>query len=382
MENRVFNNIDVIELTKKMVTFDTYVTKGKAEILNYIKGILSTETSAEINIYNEDKENPYLIAHLKSKSPEFTLMLEGHVDVVSPEGMVVEPFNPHENGDILTGRGVTDMKSGCAAMLTAFVAASKSTERKGDIYLVYTTDEEYAGAEVIEIMEKKLIPNCDFVMIAEPTDEVLCTAHKGNAWVDVEFFGKSAHASTPELGINSIYMASEFICRYKKYTDELYAKQEDEIHGKPTLNVGVINGGTEPNIVPAYTKVRLDKRYLPGDNIENFIKEIEIVTEECKKENPEFNSKINIVVDCSAVILDRNNDILKEVRTAIGEKCELGVFPGWGEGGYINKYGLPVVYFGPGDVKYAHTKDEQCSISQIIRVTEAYYNVIKKLCLK
>lgn len=126
-------------------------------------------------------------------------------------------------------------------------------------------------------------------------------------------------------------MASEFICRYKKYTDELYAKQEDEIHGKPTLNVGVINGGTEPNIVPAYTKVRLDKRYLPGDNIENFIKEIEIVTEECKKENPEFNSKINIVVDCSAVILDRNNDILKEVRTAIGEKCELGVFPGWGE---------------------------------------------------
>jgi len=73
MENRVFNNIDVIELTKKMVTFDTYVTKGKAEILNYIKGILSTETSAEINIYNEDKENPYLIAHLKSKSPEFTL---------------------------------------------------------------------------------------------------------------------------------------------------------------------------------------------------------------------------------------------------------------------------------------------------------------------
>lgn len=240
MENRVFNNIDVIELTKKMVTFDTYVTKGKAEILNYIKGILSTETSAEINIYNEDKENPYLIAHLKSKSPEFTLMLEGHVDVVSPEGMVVEPFNPHENGDILTGRGVTDMKSGCAAMLTAFVAASKSTERKGDIYLVYTTDEEYAGAEVIEIMEKKLIPNCDFVMIAEPTDEVLCTAHKGNAWVDVEFFGKSAHASTPELGINSIYMASEFICRYKKYIDELYAKQEDEIHGKPTLNVGVI----------------------------------------------------------------------------------------------------------------------------------------------
>ncbi len=382
MENNIFNNIDVIELTKKMISFDTYAVEGKTEILNYIKEILSMETSAEVILYNENKENPYLIAHLKTDKPEFTLVLEGHLDVVSPEGMVVAPFNAQENGDILTGRGAADMKSGCAAMMAAFTAAAKSLERKGDVYLVYTTDEEYASAEILEIMEKRLIPNCDFVMIAEPTNETLCTAHKGNAWVDVEFFGKSAHASTPELGINSIYMASEFICKYKKYTDESYVKQENDIYGKPTLNVGVVNGGTEPNIVPAYTKVRLDKRYLPGDNIENFIKEIEIVTAECKKENPQFDSKINIVVDCSAVILDRNNNILKKIKEAIGEKCEFGMFPGWGEGGYINKYGIPVVYFGPGDTKYAHTKDEQCSISQIIRVTESYYNIIKKLCLK
>ncbi len=82
------------------------------------------------------------------------------------------------------------MKSGCAAMMAAFTAAAKSSERKGDVYLVYTTDEEYASAEILEIMEKRLIPNCDFVMIAEPTNETLCTAHKGNAWVDVEFLVK------------------------------------------------------------------------------------------------------------------------------------------------------------------------------------------------
>ena len=48
MKNNIFNNIDVIELTKKMISFDTYAAEGKTEILNYIKDVLSMETSAEV----------------------------------------------------------------------------------------------------------------------------------------------------------------------------------------------------------------------------------------------------------------------------------------------------------------------------------------------
>lgn len=373
-----------VQLTKEMVSFNTYEVKGKTEILKYIKEVLNN-TVAEVKIYHENKENPYLIAHLKTDKPEFTFMMEGHLDIVSPEGMVVPPFEAIEKDGIITGRGVSDMKAGCATMLAAFIEAAKSENRKGDIYLVYTTDEEYAGAEIIEIMEKELIPKCDFVMISEPTNEILCTAHKGNAWVEVEFLGKGAHASTPDLGINSIYMASDFICKFKKYTDELYERQKSELYGKPTINVGVIEGGSQPNVVPVSTKIKIDKRYLPDDNINNFIKEIETILAECKKENPQLKAKINVIVDCYSVVVDRDNSNLKIIKSAIdesfGEECQYGMVPFWGEGGYINKYGIPVVYFGPGAPEYAHTKDEQCSIEKIKRVTSAYYNIIKKFCL-
>ena len=53
---------------------------------------------------------------------------------------------------------------------------------------------------------------------------------------------------------------------------------------------------------------------------------------------------------------------------------------GWGEGGFINMYGIPVVYFGPGDFKFVHTPNEQIPLSHIEKVTEAYYNIVKKLC--
>ena len=58
----------------------------------------------------------------------------------------------------------------------------------------------------------------------------------------------------------------------------------------------------------------------------------------------------------------------------------MGVMTGWGEGGYINMYGIPTVYFGPGDFRYAHRPDEQIPVDQIMEVAGAYYSVIKEVC--
>lgn len=373
------NKYNAIFLTKEFINFDTFNNKGKLEILNYIKNILDNETVAETKIYNADKDNPFLISNLKTLNPEMTIMLEGHLDVVSPDGMIITPYKAEEKDGMIYGRGSSDMKAGCAVMMAAFIEASKVTKRKGDIYLVFTTDEEYAGYGILEIMEKNLIPKCDFALISEPTDGIIYTAHNGNAWVKVEFYGKSAHASIPELGINAINMAGEFIHKFKLYTNSHYPLQKHEIFGTPKVNIGMISGGTGINIVPANAEIKIDKRYLPGDNINNFLNEIQEVIDECKKEDINFSADYNIIVDCPSVVVERDNEILLRIKKSVDEvwnsPIEYGIMSGWGEGGYINKFGIPVIYFGPGYQKEAHTKDEKCSIEMINKNYEGYMNI-------
>lgn len=374
----------VLDYTTKLVSFDTYAPENKLPLLEYVKGEIERETTATVQLHADSTGTPFLVAHLAVANPQFTFMLEGHMDVVSPEGMTVAPFVTKIQDGRIYGRGTCDMKGGVSGMLTAFMEAANEPGQTGDLYLVLTGDEEYSGNSILEAMEANLFPNCDFALIGEPTAGGICTAHKGNAWIDVDFFGKGAHASAPHLGINSIYMASDFICKFKEYTDVKYAKEESPIYGKPTMNIGMVNGGTQPNVVPAFTKVRIDKRYLPGDTMENFVAEVNHVLELCEMANPEFSAKFIEIVDCSSVVVERDNGILLEIKGAIDASCDRNVpftmFSGWGEGGYMNRYGLPVIYYGPGDILEAHTKDESCDIQQIEQAAKDYYAVIKKLC--
>lgn len=375
-----------VEYTSLLSKIDTYNPDGKIIALREIEKILTDQTDAKITIHDADTEDPFLIAKLMTENPSFKLLLDGHVDVVSPEG-VTNPFDAAIKDGIMYGRGVCDMKGGCSAQLTAFIAAANTEGRKGDIYLIYSSDEEYASKQIIKALDNELIPKCDFVMIAEPTSCRICTAHKGNAWMDVEFKGKSAHASTPDLGVNAIYLAMDFIARLRSHIVDTYEKQRDELYGVPTLNPGVITGGSKPNLVPPLAKLRLDKRYLPYDNYDNFLSEISTIIEACKAADPNFAADIIEIGDWPPVIVDRDNPNLINIHQAIsdvlkkeGKAPDFDVWPAWGEGGFIQKYDMPVIYYGPGRMEYAHTPDEQIPVEEIALVAKGYYAAILATC--
>lgn len=100
-----------------------------------------------VTIYDADTDEPFLIASLKPEGAVFKFLLEGHLDVVSPEGME-KPFDGIIEDGYLCGRGVSDMKGGAAAQLAAFMAAANDDGLKQEIYLMFSTDEEYAGVEI------------------------------------------------------------------------------------------------------------------------------------------------------------------------------------------------------------------------------------------
>ncbi len=371
-----------IEYTAALSKINSFNLEGKREALKYAQSIISQNTNAEITMYDFDTDAPFLTASVKGSGSDFKLLLEGHLDVVSPEGME-NPFSAEIKDGIMYGRGVADMKGGCGAIISAFIAAANDSGLKGQLYLMLSTDEEYAGEEIKTALSKEYLPKVDFAMISEPTNLQIHTAHKGEAWMEVEFFGKSAHSSIPHLGKNAIYMAAEFIIEVKKLIAS-YKDKAHPIYGTPAMSVGVIEGGSTPNVVPPYAKVTIDKRYLPGGSAEEFKEEIDTIINKLSADDPDFKAKATITGNWNPVLTDRENKDFLTIKSVIdkilGSDTPLGVMTGWGEGGFINMYGIPVVYFGPGDFKFAHTPNEQIPLSHIEKAAEAYYNIVKKLC--
>ena len=107
-----------IEYTAELSKINSFNIDGKREALKYAQSIISQNTNAEIKMYDFDTDAPFLIASVKGHDSNFKLLLEGHLDVVSPEGMK-NPFSAEIKDGIMYGRGVADMKGGCGAIISA-----------------------------------------------------------------------------------------------------------------------------------------------------------------------------------------------------------------------------------------------------------------------
>lgn len=374
--------LESIEFTKTFSKINTYETEGKKECILLVENIIKTRTNAVVNVYDIDTDAPYIIAKITKTSPKYKLLLEGHLDVVSPNKMK-KPFDIEDKDGVLYGRGVADMKGGCGAILSVFLATADDINMKGDLYLMFSTDEEYAGENIKKALDLEHLPKVDFALIPEPSSGKICNAHKGEVWLQMEFFGKNAHSSTPKLGENAIYMASDFIHKIKKL-EKRYEENINPEYGSETISVGVIEGGNNPNIIPDYCKILIDQRYLPEQGVENITTDIENIISECKDENENFNCKLTVLGNWNSMYTDENANDFKRIRKAFSKsynkELDLSFWNAWGEGGYINKYNIPTVYFGPGEIKFAHSDDEQIKMNEILEVSEAYYDVIKELC--
>lgn len=373
-----------VSMTQKLITYNSFEEKGKKEILEYLFNYLSDNQRILVKLYDMDTDAPYLIASLKcSSEPKFKLLLQGHIDTVNL-GSMENPLNPVINNGEILGRGSADMKSGCAALLLAFMECAKIENLKGDIYLGLSSDEEYSAAEMVKALKLGQIPECDLGIIAEPTETCLAVAHKGNAWARVNFNGKSVHASIPQNGLNSIYMASQFINELTQYIAKAYEKTVDELLGSPTMVVGTIEGGSGTNVVPASCFITIDKRYLPSDNIDTFKEELSMLLEKCREKYPDFDGSYSIIVDCPGLQFPVESDLYKTIVNAVEKTTSCTVvrkaLSGWGEGGYIQQFNIPTLYYGPGSLRRAHTPDERVKVEEIISVSKGVMSIILDTC--
>jgi glutamate carboxypeptidase len=191
-------------------------------------------------------------------------LLIGHSDTVFPAGTAKErPMTI--DGDTIHGPGTCDMKAG---LLTGIYAVQALKEINFDkfetINYLCVSDEEIGGARHSKQLVQSESTKADYAFTLEAARENgdIVTARKGLCWYLVEAFGISAHAGVePEKGRNAILALAKTLIELNK------------LNGlKPgmTVNPGVIEGGSAPNVVPDYAKARVDLRTIAHDDIKDF----------------------------------------------------------------------------------------------------------------
>jgi succinyl-diaminopimelate desuccinylase len=370
--------MDVISLTKKLISFNTSDPPGnEEEIAKYVGNILK-RGGFSIEYPKFGGKRIHLIAEKGISAKRPPIVLSGHFDTVPPGNRKwsVDPFKGKVSEGKIWGRGSSDMKGGLAAMIIACVEVSKDASFSGGIRIIFTAGEELGCHGVSKLVkEYKGLGNAGAVIVGEPTSNLPVIAHKGALYLRAVESGRTAHSSMPQLGINAIYKAAESVAKLMNFSFEA---ENDSLLGYPTLNVGTINGGMNINSVPDHTEFTIDIRTtskLDHDSILNKLANrlgddtvIEKLVDIDPLVTPEDDPFIKIVYE-ACCIKKGNNDFPKTL-------------PYLTDGAVLQKYynNVPVVIIGPGEPELAHQTDEFCYIDKLEQAIIIYEKIILKWC--
>jgi succinyl-diaminopimelate desuccinylase len=320
----------------------------------------------------------HVVGRLRGTGKAPGLLFSGHVDVVPPGAVAWqhEPFGAALVGDRLYGRGACDMKSGVAALIMAAGALARSGRPlAGDLVVAITADEEAGCGGAEHLVKEPLFDGVGAALIAEPSDLGVFVAEKGAFWLEVTFFGKTAHGSMPDRGENAIERMAVFLTRLPGlYPADLPAHS---ILGRPTLNVGQISGGVKINVVPDRCSVMLDMRTIPGQRHAEIRARLEAIAAEVMQGHPGARVEVQTVIDRDPVSSPPDSPLARAVVDAVtavaGTRPTPGGVPYFTDACiFAPVLNIPMVICGPGLPGMAHQPDEYVDVPQVVQAAEVF----------
>ena len=219
------------------------IPQGETKIGNYLKELVALYGfEVEMEDIKDGRKNIYIT--LKGNEPRKTLLYCGHMDTVRPDNMTLPPFDAYIEDGKIWGRGSVDMKGGVGAMVYALIYAKENNMPiKGNVVFAGTVGEECPDASEGGMALGAKKDFADMAVIGEATDLDIIVAHKGSMGIKVELTGQAAHGSMPHLGDNAIYKCTEYVEALRRDLLPIIGNKSHPYCGKPTLNVGRIEGG-------------------------------------------------------------------------------------------------------------------------------------------
>ncbi|HUT31533.1 MAG TPA: M20 family metallopeptidase [Sedimentisphaerales bacterium] len=365
-------------LLQKLVRAESTAKTGELAAANVVREELARlGIRAQVDTWDRNRAN--LVCRIGSKGDKKAVLFACHLDVVPPgdAGWSNSPFEAVESNGRIYGRGAADMKGGIAAVVTAIRQIIESkVELHGDLILFAAAGEETdsCGATRFVGGAGQELPELAGIILPEPTDFEVVTAHRGMLWLEVTTTGKTAHGSSPQLGINAIASMKAFLDDLEHYR---IPHEPHELLAGCSMSVNTITGGEAINVVPDRCSIGVDIRTLPGQNSTDIIEDFQRMFANQKAGNPDFLAEVSVIRQVGAMETDPDCAFVKDFCSAVGasETTAVGFTT---DGPHFAALGAPVLIFGPGKPEVCHKPDEYIDVVDLERAVEHCKNVILK----
>jgi succinyl-diaminopimelate desuccinylase len=319
-------------------------------------------------------------------APAFAML--AHMDTVPVgEGWTREPFGGEIVDGLLYGRGACDMKAGLAVVMSVLASAARSGRKpRRDILVCATVDEE--GSEMLggnDLITRGVVNRESLVVATEPSDLEVIVAHKGLVWMEIKTTGKLAHAGNPQLGVDAVRAAAEFVTRFHRAISLL--PQRHDMLGRPTVTFSHASGGIKTNVVPNHARLELDIRLPPPMSIAEVHKLVERCAREVESEvtgcsvvfKQMNNERPPVEADCSADLVLAMTEAVHEVA---GRAKGLAGFPAYTDASVVQARtgNRTALVFGPGRLAQAHSVDEYVPVDHIEKAEAVMGRTVHRLC--
>jgi len=330
--------MNLFELTRELIDIPS-VTGDEANVGYYLCEYLQ---KLGYRVANQPvAENRFNVIATSDSYPY--VFLSTHMDTVPPF------IQSSEDEEFIYGRGSCDAKGIIAAQI--FAAERLRAEGMHAVGLLFTVDEELSslGAQAANNLGEAR--QCRYLINGEPTDNRLATGTKGSVRVFITTEGRAAHSAYPEAGESAIEKMLDILedVRAVKWP-------EDGFFGTTTCNIGVISGGTRPNVIPDKARAELQIRL--GIDIEHVKSLLEkAVGDRGRLEYASAHNPVRLfsVPDFEECVVRFTTDVP-----------------------YLSNWGHALL-LGPGSILDAHTEHEKIRKSELERAIELYVKLVTGL---
>ena len=324
-----------------------------------------------------------------------TVILNGHIDTVTPgdeSRWSHPPFGAEIMDDRLYGRGAADMKGGLTAILGAVRTLDQAGVRlKGSVQVQSVIGEEDGGIGAFAALRRGHAG--DAVIICEPTQLAVIPVHAGVTLFRITVPGRAAHGCVRAEGVSAFERFLPIHTALKTLEEERNRTVRHPLYDGMTLpwplNIGMVQAGTWPAIVPERLTAEGRIGVGVGEKIEDVRRQLEEAMERAAQadpwlaEHPPTVEWVGGVWEPSRPSPEHSvvNTLQRAASQALGRPAKVcGATYGSDLRLFTNQFGIPGVLFGPGDIRLAHFTDEYVPLAEVEQAARALVQTIMEYC--
>ncbi|WP_299902411.1 acetylornithine deacetylase [uncultured Ruegeria sp.] len=362
------------EILRDLIAFPTVSSDSNLEMIAYIAQRLEV-CNADVHLFTDPSGQKANLFATLGPPVDGGIVLSGHSDVVpvKDQDWTSDPFAMIERDGKLFGRGSCDMKGFIAATL-AMAPRFAAAPLTRPLHFAFTYDEEVGciGAGHLAASLEQMGVRPGVAIIGEPTEMRIIEGHKGCYEYTTRFQGLEGHGSAPDLGVNAVEYAVQYVARLLELKSQLRCMAPDGSPFDPpwtTVNVGAFSGGTVHNVIAS--KAQVDWEMRPVQNSDaDFVKSDlnalcnDVLLPKMRDVFPEASIETEVVGEVDGLLPTPENEARRIVFELTGRN-DAGVVPFGSEAGIFQKIGMDIVVCGPGSIEQAHKADEYVAIDQL-----------------